>query len=153
MWIDQTLFALHRLVAFIVHSFCGNIAFSLKCVWADLKRPEFEHSFNGDKAVCRILYGFSNNTRPPSPVVDPFASVHDAKVEPLCVPVGVHVGPQVQLIVAGCDFDGLGQVARLETRLEHQVLDLGRRIRVDGEQIFGAANAWTTKLGERGRLD
>ena len=40
------------------------------------------------------------------------------EVEPLAVPVGVEVGPQVQLVVRLADADGFAQVSRLETGLE-----------------------------------
>ena len=40
------------------------------------------------------------------------------EVKPLAVPVGVEVGPQVQLVVRLADADGFAQVSRLKTGFE-----------------------------------
>ena len=40
------------------------------------------------------------------------------EVEPLAVPVGVEVGPEVKLVVRLAYADGFAQVSRLETGLE-----------------------------------
>lgn len=84
------------------------------------------------------------------------------KVEPLRVPVRVHVRPQVQLVVRRRNLDRPAQVPALEARLEDQIVRLervrvGRRLRLRSTDrrpaklrngngnngvIFGFATVW-----------
>jgi hypothetical protein len=47
-----------------------------------------------------------------------FSVAPNLKVEPLAVFAGVEVWPEVELVIGLADPDDLGQVARLEARLE-----------------------------------
>lgn len=59
--------------------------------------------------------------------------------------VGVHVRPQVELVVVLCDFDDSRQIARLKARLKDEVVRI-EGVGLSGQQVLGATHTGSRKL-------